>query len=105
MEEGTTSVQLHSGKQVKERCGLICPKQAETEASKLGATKEHPTSHQRTSKDSGTDSTTMEVGTQERLKTGGLDFPGGTVVRNLPANAGDTGLIPGLGRSHMLRNN
>ena len=30
-----------------------------------------------------------------------LDFPGGTVVKNLPANAGDTGLIPGLGRSHM----
>ena len=29
-------------------------------------------------------------------------FPGGTVVKNLPANAGDerdTGLIPGLGRS------
>ena len=31
-----------------------------------------------------------------------LGFPGGTVVKNLPANAGDTGdtgLIPGLGRS------
>jgi len=26
-------------------------------------------------------------------------FPSGTVVRNLPANAGDMGLIPGLGRS------
>ena len=25
------------------------------------------------------------------------DFPGGPVVRNLPANAGDMGLIPGLG--------
>ena len=33
------------------------------------------------------------------------DFPGGTVVKNLPANAGDTGLSPGLGRSHMLRSN
>ena len=32
-------------------------------------------------------------------------FPGGTVVENLPANAGDTGLSPGLGRSHMLRSN
>ena len=31
------------------------------------------------------------------------DFPGGAVVRNPPANAGDTGLIPGLGRSHMPR--
>ena len=29
------------------------------------------------------------------------DFPGGAVVKNLPANAGDTGSIPGLGRSHM----
>ena len=28
-------------------------------------------------------------------------FPGGGVGKNLPANAGDTGLIPGLGRSHM----
>ena len=25
-------------------------------------------------------------------------FPGGSVVKNLPANAGDLGLIPGLGR-------
>ena len=24
------------------------------------------------------------------------DIPGGSVVQNLPANAGDTGLIPGL---------
>ena len=29
------------------------------------------------------------------------DFPGGAVVKNPPANAGDMGLIPGLGRSHM----
>ena len=27
------------------------------------------------------------------------DFPGGTVVKNPPANEGDTGLNPGLGRS------
>ena len=26
-------------------------------------------------------------------------FPGGSVVKNLPANARDAGLIPGLGRS------
>ena len=25
-------------------------------------------------------------------------FPGGSVVKNPPVNAGDTGLIPGLGR-------
>ena len=32
-------------------------------------------------------------------------FPGGMVVKNPPANAGDTGLSLGLGRSHMPRNN
>ena len=29
------------------------------------------------------------------------DFPGGTVIKNLPANAGDTGSIPRPGRSHV----
>ena len=33
------------------------------------------------------------------------DFPGGAVVKNPPANAGDVGLIPGPGRSHMLQSN
>ena len=33
------------------------------------------------------------------------DFPGGAVVKNPPANAGDTGLIPGPGRSHMPPSN
>ena len=28
-------------------------------------------------------------------------FPGGAVVENLPANAGDTSSSPGPGRSHM----
>ena len=32
-------------------------------------------------------------------------FPGGAVVESLPANSGDTGSSPGLGRSHMLRSN
>ena len=30
-------------------------------------------------------------------------FPGGAVVENLPANVGDMGSSPGLGRSHMPR--
>ena len=30
-------------------------------------------------------------------------FPGGAVVKNLPANAGDVGLSPGPGRTHVLR--
>ena len=29
----------------------------------------------------------------------GADFPGGSVVKNLPANAGDSSSIPGSGRS------
>ena len=33
------------------------------------------------------------------------DFPGGAVVKNPPANAGDMGLSPSPGRSHMLWNN
>ena len=32
-------------------------------------------------------------------------FPGGAVVKNPPANAGDMGLSPGPGRSHMPRSN
>ena len=31
------------------------------------------------------------------------DFLGGAVVKKPPASAGDTGLIPGPGRSHMPR--
>ena len=32
-------------------------------------------------------------------------FGASLVAQNLPANAGDTGSSPGLGRSHMLRSN
>ena len=38
------------------------------------------------------------------LKKSIWGFPGGAVVENLPANAGDTGSSPGLGRSHMPQN-
>ena len=34
-----------------------------------------------------------------------LGSPGGAVVKNPPANAGDTGSIPGPGRSHMPQSN
>ena len=33
------------------------------------------------------------------------DFTSGPAVKNLPANAWDRGLIPGLGRFHMPRGN
>ena len=32
-------------------------------------------------------------------------FPGGSVVEDLPASAGDTGSIPGQGRNYMLWSN
>ena len=38
---------------------------------------------------------------REEVKLSLLDFSGGPVVKNLPSNAGDMGLIPGPGRSHM----
>ena len=38
---------------------------------------------------------------QPGFKPGPPDFPGGAVVKNLPANAGDVGSSLGLGRSHM----
>ena len=31
------------------------------------------------------------------------DFPGGSVVKNLPTNAGDSGSIPVAGRLHMVQ--
>ena len=39
------------------------------------------------------------------LKQNSWGFPGGAVVKNPPANAGDTGSSPGLGGSHMPRSN
>ena len=42
-------------------------------------------------------------GTEDKNAAKG--FPGGAVVENVPANAGDTGSSPGLGRSHMPRSN
>ena len=42
---------------------------------------------------------------KDAVKTVLGDFPGGAVVKNPPANAGDTGLSPGPGRSHMPRSN
>ena len=35
------------------------------------------------------------------LKELSKDFPGSPVFKNLPANAGDTGSIPGPGKSHV----
>ena len=38
-------------------------------------------------------------------ESGHWDFPGGPLVKNLPAHAGDTGSIPGLGRFHTPQRN
>ena len=42
--------------------------------------------------------------TKSHVKTS-RDFPGGPVVKNPPANAVDTGSIPGLRRFHMPQSN
>ena len=39
------------------------------------------------------------------IKTQKEDYPGGAMAKNPPADAGDTGLTPGPGRSHMPRSN
>ena len=38
-------------------------------------------------------------------KINSRDFPGGAVVKNPPANAGDTGSSPDPGRSHIPQSN
>ena len=45
----------------------------------------------------------LTTGRQSFSKSEKKGFPGGAVVENLPANAGDTGSSPGLGRSHVPR--
>ena len=42
---------------------------------------------------------------ETRSKTVSPAFPGGKVVENPPANAGDRGSSPGPGRSHIPRSN
>ena len=51
----------------------------------------------------------MDISTDQHQKveinSRATDFPGGAVVRNPPANAGDTDSSPGTGRSNMPRSN
>ena len=46
--------------------------------------------------------TGIDVCTHPCVRQMGKDFPSGPVVKNPAANAEDMGLIPSLGRSHML---
>ena len=46
-----------------------------------------------------------ELGASRWVKSGQRGFLGDSMVKNPPANAGDTVLIPGLGRSHMAWSN
>ena len=41
------------------------------------------------------------MGAKDKKKLGSKGFPGGAVVKNLPANARDMGSSPGPERSHM----
>ena len=49
--------------------------------------------------------TQMSIDQRMDKKMSYVGLPGGTVVKNPPANAGDTGSGPDLGRSHMPRSN
>ena len=42
---------------------------------------------------------------QKQWRLMGVGFPGDAVVKNPPANAGNVGSIPGLGRSRVLQSN
>ena len=46
-----------------------------------------------------------EIFTSHPYYKTGWDLPGGAVVKNPPASAGDTGSSPGPGRSHVLQSN
>ena len=41
----------------------------------------------------------------DKQKGSTWDFPGGAVVKNMPANTGDTGSSPDPGRPHMPQSN
>ena len=62
-----------------------------------GTVQPHPTSSQSTA--------SHKCAQKEREKKNKRGFPGGSMVKNPPANAGDMGSVLGLGRSHMLWNN
>ena len=47
----------------------------------------------------------VEAGTQVQIRRVYGDFPGGPVVKNPSANAGDVGPVPNLGRPHMPQSN
>ena len=47
----------------------------------------------------------VELQAKLQAKVMVVDFLGGPVVKTLPANAGNTGLIPGPGRFHILQLN
>ena len=69
-------------------------------ARRLTRQEESLTEEQRGKKEHG-----RENGDSSVKKIHAWSFPGGAVVKNPPANAGDTGSSPGPGRSHMPRNN
>ena len=68
-------------------------------ASQINPIKPGPTPYSLTSINS------LTITQDQCVKSRFPGFHGGAVVKNPPANAGDTGSSPGLGRSHMPRSN
>jgi len=47
----------------------------------------------------------LDIYIGQKSKTKCAGFPGGSVVKNPPANAGDVGSVPDPGGSHVLQSN
>ena len=73
-------------------------RQRETETEKRHSKKERETHREIMQRETEEGGTSLVA---QWLRICLLGFPGGAVLENLPANAGDTGSSPGLGRSHM----
>ena len=48
---------------------------------------------------------TLIINLNCQIKSQVQGFPGGLMVKSPPCNSGDTGLIPGPGRSHVQQSN
>nr|XP_058897817.1 growth hormone-regulated TBC protein 1 isoform X2 [Kogia breviceps] len=94
-------------RRAKAKSGLLCSnghrQQSEEGTHRTGETVQTTSAKGSTSRH--TETTSQQGAKELHLKMGRVDFPGGTVVENPPASAGDTGSSPGLGRSHMPRSN
>ena len=83
---------------------LVCPYLSASGAEKVGTVESDSTGAKRRCQPSSDGQRRILSNYYTPFQSGNTQgFPGGAVVGNLPANAGDTGSSPGLGRSRMPR--